>query len=108
MNGTGAVMSANLTTVSVVCVPNAYAVRGTVSGLLAGQTATLTDNGFNPISVSGPSPVGGMPFTFSQTIDGGAVYQVAVSANPTGPYWQTCSVAMGSGTMGNAPVTNVA
>ena len=38
----------------------------------------------------------------------GATYAVAVSVNPAAPYWETCSVANGSGTMGSGPVTNVA
>ncbi len=107
-NGTGTVMAANVTTVVVTCVPNAFSLGGTVTGLLAGQTVKLVNNLVNPTSVTGPSGVAGQAFTFSQNVLSGASYQVTVAANPVGPYWEICTVANGTGTMGNAPVTNVA
>ena len=107
-NGSGTVAAANVTTITVTCVPVVYAVGGTVTGLLAGQSVTLTDNGGNATTVTGPSPVAGQTFTFSQTVGSGLPYNVVVSANPTGPYWEVCTVAGGSGTVTTGPVTTVA
>jgi hypothetical protein len=107
--GTGTVMGANVTQVVVTCSTPTFTIGGTVSGLLTGQSVTLTDNGGNATTVTGPGAAGGSPFTFSQGVASGAAFQVAVSANPTSPYWQTCTVtANGSGTVASAPVTNVA
>jgi hypothetical protein len=77
---------------------NSFSVGGTVSGLSG--TVVLQDNGGDNLSVSANGA-----FTFATKLAAGATYNVTVLTNPSG---QTCTVANGSGTMGNANVTNVA
>jgi alpha-tubulin suppressor-like RCC1 family protein len=79
--------------------PTTYTVGGTVTGLAAGTTVTLQNNGGGnlPVNASGA-------FTFASSIASGAAYAVTVATQPTG---QTCSVANGTGTA-TANVTNVA
>ena len=75
-----------------------YTVGGTVSGLNAAGLV-LTDNGGNALSVAS----GASTFTFTQALQSGASYSVAVSTQPTG---ETCAVGSGSGSV-SANVTNV-
>jgi len=99
--GSGTVVAANVTTVSVHCSTNAYFVGGAVSGL-AGSGLVLQDNlGDNlPIAADGT-------FHFTTEIASGATYSVTVLTQPTS-LSQTCTVTNGSGLIGNADVTNVA
>ena len=78
--------------------PTTYTVGGTVSGLKA-TGLVLTDNGGNSLTVAS----GASTFTFSQALQSGATYSVAVSTEPTG---ETCAVGSASGTV-SANVTNV-
>ena len=85
-------------TVKVTCVTNQFFVGGTASGLATGETLELT-NGAEELSVSANGA-----FQFTQKVDQGAAYAVAVKTAPAG---KQCSVANGSGTMGGADVTNM-
>ena len=96
--GSGTVPSQNVTSVNVTCAVNTFTVGGTVSGLAAGQTIELSNNGANPTQLSGNGS-----FQFPPKADGTA-YSVSVSAQPTG---QTCSVVNGTGTLAGSNVTNV-
>ena len=98
-NGTGTVQSSNVTNVGVVCVSNLYQVGGTLSGLLTGRSIVLQDNG-------GSSSVllANGPFVFATPVASGSAYSVTILTQPVG---QTCSVAMGSGTVAGANVTGV-
>ncbi|ATB32182.1 beta strand repeat-containing protein [Melittangium boletus] len=85
-------------TVKVTCVTNQFFVGGTASGLGTGETVTLTNGAEElPVSANGA-------FQFTQKVDQGAAYDVAVKTAPAG---KQCSVANGSGTVGGADVTNV-
>src|SRR5271155_458085 len=77
-----------------------YTIGGTVSGLAAGETVTLQDNGKDnlPVNANGS-------FTFATSIASGGTYAVTVFAAPTNPA-QTCVVTAGSGTA-TAIVTGV-
>jgi hypothetical protein len=99
--GSGSVVAANVTTVSVHCSTNAYAVGGAVSGL-AGSGLVLQDNlGDNlPVAANGT-------FVFATKIASGATYSVTVLTQPTS-LSQTCTVTNGSGVIGHADITNVA
>ena len=68
-----------------------FTVGGTVTGLLAGQTVVLQDNGGSTLTVQG----GATTFTFATTVPGGAPYSVTVLHQPAG---ELCTVGMGSGT----------
>jgi hypothetical protein len=93
-NGTGTVndRSDDVTSVQVVCV-NLPVLSGTVSGLNAGATVTLS-NGNVSLPVSGNGP-----FAFPGVLAIGTSYQVTVASNPTG---QTCTVTNGVGTTTNS------
>lgn len=94
--------TANVTNVTVVCVDNSvprFSVGGNVSGLGAGLSVVLKNNGSDPTTVNLD---GG--FTFAIDVPQGGTYEVTVDTQPVG---QTCTVtANGSGTV-NAAVTNV-
>ena len=77
-----------------------YTIGGTVSGLGAGKSVGLLNNGGDGVTVNAN---GG--FTFATALASGAAYNVTVGTQPTG---QTCSVTNGSGTVGAANITNVA
>ena len=76
--------------------PAAYSIGGTVSGLDAGQSVVLQNNGGDNRTVSA-----NVPFTFAIKVASGGAYAVTALTQPTG---QTCTVAAGSATM---PASNV-
>ncbi len=109
-NPGGTVMGANVTMVTVTCTTNTYTIGGTVSGLAAGGSFSLVNNGGNALTVNGTS------FTFTTPVGSGSTYNVtaptvallSVQTAAASPIPQTCTVtANGSGTVGNANVTNV-
>ena len=87
-------------TVVFSCAPLTYTIGGAVSGLSAGQSVVLQDNGGNAITVSANGP-----FTFSTQIGYQSPYAVTVATQPAGA---NCTVSNGSGTMPAANVANVA
>jgi sugar lactone lactonase YvrE len=99
-NGNGTMAEADVNTVIVTCSANAYALGGSVTGL-TGTGLVLQLNGQNDIIPSGD---GG--FAFPVNVASGATYTVTVSLQPTSPT-QTCTVANGTGTMGDSDVSNV-
>ncbi len=100
-NGTGAVGSADVTNVTVVCSTSAYVVGGSVSGL-TGSGLVLQLNGQNGLSVTANGS-----FAFPTKVASGATYTVSVGTQPTGPT-QACSVANEAGTVTTSDITNVA
>jgi len=98
--GSGSVASANVTTVSVVCVTNTYTVGGTVSGL-TGSGLVLQDNGGDSLMVTASGT-----FTFATSVASGGAYAATVMANPAMPS-QTCVVTNGAGTVTDANITSV-
>jgi hypothetical protein len=92
-NGTGSVnnRSDDVTSIVVTCV-NLPALSGTVSGLAATATVTLSNAGVQlPINSNGA-------FAFPGVLAIGTSYQVSVVAQPTG---QSCTVTNGNGTTTN-------
>ena len=80
-----------------------YTVSVTVTGLgTSNNGLTLRNNGADDLNVL----VDGS-FAFSKPLASGSAYSVTVSTQPTQPD-QTCTVANGVGTIGNANITNVA
>lgn len=101
-NGAGTLAGADVTNVAVTCVTDTYTIGGSVSGLAAGNSVVLTNNGGDTLTV----PANGS-FTFATPLDDGETYAVAVATQPTLPN-QICTVATGSGTLAGANVTSVA
>jgi len=85
------------TTTSTVSTTS-YTVGVTVTGLSG--TVVLQNNGGDNLSETSDGT-----YTFATSVASGSAYAVTVLTQPTD---QTCSVTSGSGTMGNANVTDVA
>lgn len=91
----------NLSSVGVTCTTDSFSIGGTVSGL-AGRGLVLASATGETLAVSADGT-----FTFATPVASGAPFGVTVHTQPTSP-WQVCSVAGGSGTVGNAQVASVA
>ncbi len=95
-NGTGVIDGADLNAyknIMVTCAP-AVPVSVALSGLAAGATLALTNNGDTAVNNVITTTINGN-FTFNQSMTEGQVYNVAVSSQPAG---QVCTVTNGSGT----------
>ena len=99
--GSGTVTNGNVVTVNVSCDTTKFVVSGTASGL-AGTGLVLQHNGGDDLVVSNDGS-----FAFARPLASGSAYAVTVKTQPSSPS-QTCAVTNGSGTVGAAPVTNVA
>ena len=97
-NGGGTMGGADVSTVLVSCVANAYSVGGTITGLGA-NGLTLT-NGADTVRPA----AGAAGFAFATAVAQGGSYAVTVTAQPAG---SVCTVLNGSGTVGAAPVTSI-
>lgn len=100
-NGAGTVAGKDITNVSVTCVTNTYAVRGTVTGLL-GSGLVLRNNGGDDLAVSADGT-----FLFATAVTDGTAYDVTIATQPSPPPNQTCSVSNGSGTLKGRDISNV-
>ena len=81
---------------------SAFTVGGTLTGLPAGDTVTLQDNGSDNLTLSTNGT-----FTFPTALPNGHAYSVTVSGT-SGATVTTCTLTNGSGTISGANVTNVA
>ncbi len=102
-SGSGSGVTANVTTVSVVCSVNTYTVGGMVTGLAAGTFLSLDDNGSttggNVVTVTANGA-----FTFATPVAAKGSYAVTVGTEPAG---QTCTVGSGSGSSVSANIATV-
>jgi N-acetylneuraminic acid mutarotase/ribosomal protein S11 len=98
-NGSGTIISANVSNVTVSCIPNLYPISGSLTGLLSGHSLILQDNGTNSTTVSGNGAFG-----FLTSVASGSNYSVTVFTPPVG---QTCAVTNGSGAVAGSAVSNV-
>jgi hypothetical protein len=89
--------------IQVNCVTDVHTIGGTVSGLAAGNSVTLTMNDNAELLVLTDN----QPFNFNNPLTDGSSYQVEVFNQPTTPN-QTCTVSNGQGTLAGADVTNLA
>ena len=91
-NGSGSVdgIGSNVGGIAINCV-SGLTLAGTVSGLAAGGTVTLSNNGAALLAL-----VANGPYGFPGTLAPGAAYAVTLSTQPTG---QTCSVSNATGTV---------
>jgi hypothetical protein len=98
--GAGIVTDTNIAGIAVACVPNLYSVAGTLSGLYAGRSLLVQDDGGNTTTLAAN---GG--FSFSTQVASGSNYSVTLLTQPVG---QTCSITGGSGTVSGANIAGVA
>ena len=99
--GSGTISGANIANVSVVCSTNTYTVSGSVTGLAAGTSVVLQDNGGDNLSVSANGN-----FSFATAVASGANYNVTVLTQPSCPT-QTCTVNGGTGIIAAANISSV-
>ncbi|MCU0756021.1 MAG: hypothetical protein MUE46_12995 [Xanthomonadales bacterium] len=99
-NATGAIGTANVSSVNVSCTTTTYTVGGTLSGLAAGRSLVLR----NAVTGENLTRTANGSYTFATAQATGASFNIAVQTQPTG---QTCTVANATGTIGTANVTNV-
>ncbi|MBS2024819.1 MAG: hypothetical protein JST92_20680, partial [Deltaproteobacteria bacterium] len=99
--------TANVTGIAIVCTTSLFSIGGSVTGLSAGTSLIMNDNGGDPRTVSGTS-TGATPvnFTFGTTLSSGATYTATIFS-VTGNV--TCGFAAGTdtGTVGAANVTSI-
>jgi hypothetical protein len=79
-----------------------YSVGGQLAGLTPGELITLQDNLGDDLTVSSNGP-----FTFPTSLPAGATYDVTISAAPSSPIIQTCTVSNAGGTVQRNSVSNV-
>lgn len=87
-------------TINVSCVTVQYDIRVGVTGLAAGNSVVLQNNGGDDLNASNGIN------TFSTPIDDGTTYNVTVTTQPTTPN-QTCVVNGASGTVSGADVNTI-
>jgi len=97
-DGSGTVGTANVTSVAVTCVPSAYTVGGTISGLTT--SGLVLANGSATVSPA----AGATAFTFSTPVPGDTAFNVTVATQPGG---LTCTVSNGTGVVLTSSVNNV-
>ncbi len=94
-NGSGTAV-ADVTDVAITCVP-LWSIGGTLAGLPAGDSVTLTNNGADALTLTADGD-----FRFPKLVKG--TYLAAISVQPTGA---RCSLERGAGTA-TANVTDLA
>jgi len=98
-NGSGTVVSSNVTTVAIACSDNTYNIGVAVSGLAGGTSLVLQDDSGDNLTVSTNGSL-----NFATPIPSGFTYAVTVLTQPTG---QTCTVTGGSGTVTSSDVSGI-
>lgn len=79
--------------------PTTYTLGGTLSGLAAGQSVSLQDNGGDTLQLNANGP-----FSFPMSLATGSAYTVTVQSHTPGI---ACPVSNGSGTVGSSNVTGI-
>ena len=79
--------------------PTSYTLGGTLTGLGAGGSVTLLNNGSGALSLTSNGA-----FTLGSGLTSGATYSVTVGTQPAG---QICLVSNGAGTVGTANINTV-
>jgi N-acetylneuraminic acid mutarotase len=97
--GSGTVSGADVANVSIACSDNTYNVGFTVSGLIDGGLV-LQNNGTDNLAVSGNGA-----FYFDTPAPSGSNYSVTILTQPA---HQICAVALGTGAVIGANITNIA
>jgi hypothetical protein len=100
-NGAGVVTNGAISSATISCTTNTYAVGGTISGLANGATLTIKDNGGDDLTLTANGA-----FSFATAIASGATYAATISAQPSSPA-QTCTITGDTGTVGSAAVNSI-
>ena len=86
-NGSGTLAGANVSNVGVTCVNETYTLGGLLTGLAAGDTVVLQNNGGDDLTLGADGA-----FTFNTKVAYGDPYAVTVKTQPTAPS-ETCTVS---------------
>lgn len=89
-----------------VCVVNSYNIGGKITGLTAANTGLQLTNGSSGGSIVPAPDANGaaIEYTMPIKVEFGVTYGVTIVTQPVGRF---CTVANATGTMGDAPVTNI-
>jgi hypothetical protein len=79
-----------------------YEVSGTIAGLQFSSLSLSLNGGEEVVSINAPNST----FSFARRFEPSQTYAITISQQPSSPAI-TCSIANGTGTMGQADVTNV-
>jgi environmental stress-induced protein Ves len=96
-NGSGKVVSSEISTVAISCSTSNFTIGGNVQNLTG--TLILRNNNGDDLTMTASGP-----FTFATAIPSGSTYSVSVAQNPIA---QRCDVTSGSGTVGGTNVASV-
>ncbi|MGN6104865.1 MAG: fibrinogen-like YCDxxxxGGGW domain-containing protein [Kofleriaceae bacterium] len=100
-HGTGTATDADIASIEIACQTNRFAIRGTLTGLAAGNSLVVRQGSDErTLSTDGP-------FAFDVAVESGQPYEVAIAGQPSAPIAQACTVARGAGLVGAADVTDV-
>jgi len=101
-SGGGAVAAANVTSVTVNCVPT-FSLSGTINGAVGfgGNSLILQNNGGDDETITSSTAT---PYTFNTRLVAGVTYTITVSSNPAGV---TCTITVGGTETGTMPAANV-
>ena len=101
-NGSGTLPGgSNVTNIAVSCVDTPVQVGGLLTGLVAGESVVLQNNGGDNLTLFADGS-----FVFPTAVVAGTSYAVTVLTQP-GPISETCTVSNGSGTA-STDVSNIA
>lgn len=100
-NGSGTVSGSNIDNVEIVCQRINYPIGGTLTGLAAGASLVLQNNGGDDLSLSSNGS-----FAFSSLLPDGEMFSVTVLNPPSNPS-QSCTVSNGQGQVSGGPVSTV-
>jgi len=101
VDGGGSVTDQNITSIGISC--STYQIGVTVSGLSAGDSITLQNNGGDDLVLN----ANGGPFVFNTLLHDFLPYDVTVSVQPSAST-QQCMVVNGSGIIASDNVTDIA
>lgn len=97
--GSGQVMNADVTSISVVCSTNSFFVTGFVTGLAANDTLPLVLNGSSTLAIVGDGG-SAIAYGFPTPLLSGTAWTLGVASQPTSPISQTCAPVSDAGVIG--------
>jgi len=101
-NASGTLSGANVSNVSVTCVTTTFSVSGSLTGLGAGASLTLQNNGADDLTLMANGD-----FDFATALTDGSPYSVTVLTQPDPAANLQCSVSNASGVLSGANVSDV-
>ena len=101
-NGNGQITGNDVQNVSVVCTTNNYTIGGMLSGLAAGASVSVQNNGGDTQVLSSNTA-----FNFPTALPDETSYAVTISAQPAPSFQQVCWVLQSGGVLAGSNVSTV-